>query len=244
MGALVLLDPPTAIVDGAVADGNLGPLMALADQVRAVSLHPERVVLYTSGLIDTVSGQAVPAAAAMAGLMASVDGAVGFWAAPAGVSHPLVGLRPSLHLTTAEASTANDNHLVPFLTIPGYGTVAWGDLTIGTPDGHTYVSVQRAMVAIESSISTGMTPFVFDTNDAPTWAAVNRTITQFLTVLWKEGALVGESPSQAFSVEVGLGTTMTGEDVLQGIMNVEVQVALIRPAEFIVLTFQQEMQTS
>ncbi|MNT77861.1 hypothetical protein D3C72_2170270 [compost metagenome] len=64
----------------------------------------------------------------------------------------------------------------------------------------------------------------------------------FLTSLWKEGALQGASTNDAFSVDCGLGTTMTADDILNGFMNVVVKVAVVRPAEFIVLTFQQQMQ--
>ena len=60
----------------------------------------------------------------------------------------------------------------------------------------------------------------------------------------KSGALVGAKPKEAYTVDVGLGSTMTGEDILQGFMYVTVRVALVRPAEFIVITFQQKMQTS
>ena len=67
-------------------------------------------------------------------------------------------------------------------------------------------------------------------------------IDSFLTGLWKQGGLVGPKPADAFSVSVGLGSTMTGEDILMGIMRVAVKVAVSHPAEFIEITFQQEMQ--
>ena len=69
-------------------------------------------------------------------------------------------------------------------------------------------------------------------------------IGSFLTGVWKQGGLQGAKASDAFSVECGLGSTMTSEDILNGFMNVTVKVAVVRPAEFIVLTFQQEMATS
>jgi phage tail sheath protein FI len=69
-------------------------------------------------------------------------------------------------------------------------------------------------------------------------------ITNFLMARWKEGALAGAKPEDAFSVDVGLGTTMNGNDVLDGYMNIMVKVAISHPAEFIVITFQQQMQKS
>ena len=71
---------------------------------------------------------------------------------------------------------------------------------------------------------------------------VESMISNFLNDLWKQGGLVGPKPSDAFSVSVGLGSTMTGEDILLGIMRVAVKVAVSHPAEFISITFQQEMQ--
>ena len=62
--------------------------------------------------------------------------------------------------------------------------------------------------------------------------------------MWKQGALAGAVPADAFSVQIGLGTTMTAEDILEGKMIVEVKVAISRPAEFIVISFEQEMQKS
>ena len=69
-------------------------------------------------------------------------------------------------------------------------------------------------------------------------------ISNFLTNLWKNGALAGSKPEDAFQVMCGLGVTMTAQDILDGYMRVTVLVAVVHPAEFIVLTFQQELQTS
>ena len=69
-------------------------------------------------------------------------------------------------------------------------------------------------------------------------------IRNFLTGIWKRGGLAGTSPDDAFAVMVGLGETMTPEDILEGVLRITVLVALIRPAEFIEITFQQQMQKS
>jgi hypothetical protein len=70
------------------------------------------------------------------------------------------------------------------------------------------------------------------------------SIENFLTEVWKNGSLAGATPSQAFEVNVGLGSTMTPNDILEGIMRVSIKVAITRPAEFIEITFQQKMQES
>jgi phage tail sheath protein FI len=67
---------------------------------------------------------------------------------------------------------------------------------------------------------------------------------QFLTDIWKEGGLQGATANDAFQVFCGLGSTMTGDDILNGFLNVTVKVAIVRPAEFLVITFEQEMAKS
>jgi hypothetical protein len=89
-----------------------------------------------------------------------------------------------------------------------------------------------------------MQPYIFAPNDSNTWQAVIAMISSFLTSVWKEGGLQGAQPSDSFSVACGLGSTMTGDDILNGLMNVTIKVAIVHPAEFIVLTFQQQMATS
>jgi phage tail sheath protein FI len=94
---------------------------------------------------------------------------------------------------------------------------------------------------IEQSVKLATRTYVFEPNNANTWVTVQSMINSFLLNLWKQGALFGTVPAEAYSVSVGVGTTMTTDDVLQGIMRVLVRVSLVRPAEFILLTFEQEM---
>ncbi len=86
--------------------------------------------------------------------------------------------------------------------------------------------------------------YVFEPNDKNTWEAVKAMISSFLNTIWKEGGLQGASAADAFSVQCGLGTTMTSEDIANGFMKVSIKVAITHPAEFIVLTFQQQMAKS
>jgi len=69
-------------------------------------------------------------------------------------------------------------------------------------------------------------------------------VTNFLANQWQSGILAGQSPDDAFSVEIGLGTTMTPNDVLDGLMKMTIKVAIVRPAEFIVISFEQQQQKS
>lgn len=84
--------------------------------------------------------------------------------------------------------------------------------------------------------------YVFEPNESNTWTTVKHMIVIFLTNKWKQGALAGASLEEAFDVQIGLGVTMTELDVLEGRMLVSVKLAIVRYAEFIVLTFEQQMQ--
>ncbi|GAB5400078.1 MAG: hypothetical protein Aureis2KO_16630 [Aureisphaera sp.] len=106
-----------------------------------------------------------------------------------------------------------------------------------------YLSVRRTLEFLEQSCKLAAQAFIFSPNTKNTWETVKMDISSFLTTVWKEGGLVGAKASDAFSVECGLGTTMTSDDILNGLMNVVVKVAIEHPAEFVVLTFSQEMPT-
>lgn len=97
---------------------------------------------------------------------------------------------------------------------------------------------------IEESIRLASKAYVFEPNDANTWVTIRSMIENFLTGVWKQGGLPGAVPEDAFSVHVGLGETMTPVDILEGILRITVLVAVSRPAEFIEITFQQQMQKS
>jgi len=97
---------------------------------------------------------------------------------------------------------------------------------------------------LEQSIKQALKAFVFEPNDSNTWNTVKAMISNFLTQLWQQGALAGSTPNDAYGVQVGLGSTMTATDILEGMLKVSVHVAVVRPAEFIVITFEQQMQKS
>ncbi len=95
---------------------------------------------------------------------------------------------------------------------------------------------------VEESVKKATEQFVFEPNDKNTWVRVKAMVDNFLINQWKAGALAGSSPEQAFYVHVGLGETMTQQDILDGNMIIEIGMAAVRPAEFIVLKFSHKMQ--
>jgi phage tail sheath protein FI len=188
----------------------------------------------------------LPPSGAIAGVCAAVDSASGVWTAPANVTLNSV-VRPSLRITEEQQGAINvplDGKAVNVIRdFIGRGSVVWGARTLdGNSSDYRYVPVRRTIVYIEASIEPLLEDFVLAPNNATTWAAVVATLSAFLQELWRQGGLSGATPSDAFTVQCGLGSTMTPEDVLDGNMNVMVGVAILRPAEFIELTFSQQMQ--
>ena len=125
------------------------------------------------------------------------------------------------------------------------GTRVWGARTLdGNSPDWRYINVRRTLLMLEESIKLAAKTYVFENNNANTWFSMKSMISNFLTGIWKRGGLAGASPGVAFAVCIGLGETMTPEDILDGILRVTVLVAMTRPAEFIEITFQQQMQKS
>ncbi len=106
------------------------------------------------------------------------------------------------------------------------------------------MNVRRFFTFVEESTKKASEPFVFENNDANTWVRIRAMLENFLTLQWRQGALAGATTKQAFYVKVGLGETMTAQDILEGRLIVEIGMAAVRPAEFIVLRFSHKMQES
>ena len=127
----------------------------------------------------------------------------------------------------------------------GKGILVWGARTLAGNDNEwRYVPVRRFFIFVEESVKKATSSFVFEPNDANTWTKVRTMIENFLILQWRDGALAGAKPEHAFYVRVGLNQTMTADDVLNGYMIVEIGMAVVRPAEFIVLRFSHKMQES
>lgn len=190
----------------------------------------------------------LPPSAAMAGIYTMVDNSRGVWKAPANVS--INGaVSPAVHISSEEQEdlnvTTQGKSINAIRAFIGEGVLVWGARTL---DGNSldwrYISVRRTMIMLEESCKLAAKALVFEPNVSNTWVTVKSMIENFLTSVWKRGGLAGAVPTDAFSVHVGLGETMTPEDVLEGIMRITVLVAITRPAEFIEITFQQQMQKS
>ena len=190
----------------------------------------------------------LPPSAAMAGIYTMVDSERGVWKAPANVSLNSV-VSPAVNISHDDQEDLNvdinGKSINAIRSFIGRGVLVWGARTL---DGNSldwrYMNVRRTLIMLEESIKQAAKAYVFENNNANTWVTIKSMISNFLTGIWKRGGLAGTIPSDAFSVHVGLGETMTSEDILEGILRVTVLVAITRPAEFIEITFQQQMQKS
>lgn len=189
----------------------------------------------------------MPPSAGMAGIYANVDATRGVWKAPANVNMDYV-IRPTQIITDKEQRDLNVDveggksiNVIRFFTGRG-PAIVWGARTLAGNDNEwRYISVRRFCNMVEESVQNACGQFVFEPNDTNTWVRVRAMIENFLILQWRAGALQGSKPDQAFYVAVGLNQTMTALDVLEGRMIVEIGMAIVRPAEFIILRFSQLM---
>lgn len=190
----------------------------------------------------------LPPSAGMAGVYTMIDNSRGVWKAPVNVSLNAV-ISPTVKITDAQQENLNLSTTGKSINVIrafiGEGTLVWGARTL---DGNSldwrYINVRRTMIMLEESIKLATKAYIFEPNVSNTWVTIKSMITNFLTSIWKRGGLVGATPQDAFGVLVGLGETMAPQDILNGSLKVTVLVALIRPAEFITITFQQQMEKS
>ena len=190
----------------------------------------------------------LPTSVAMAGVMAVIDTTRGVWNAPANIAlnaveGPAFGINDE---TQADLNKPLDGKAINVIReFVGRGPIVWGARTLdGNSGDYRYVQVRRTLIYMEQSIKAAMNPYVFAANDANTWVSVVAMVSNFLENLWARGGLMGTTPREAFSVNCGLGTTMSAQDVLEGYMVVQVLVQMIHPAEFIELTFKQKMEAT
>ena len=188
----------------------------------------------------------LPPSGAIAGIYAMTDKNRGVWKAPANVQ--ITGITgPSHSISMQEQALLNVDPVAgksinAIRQFTGRGTLVWGGRTLAGNDNEwRYISVCRLFIMIEASVKKGITPFVFEPNDVNTWTRVKSMIENYLTTLWRAGALQGAKPEHAFYVRTGLGETMTLDDIQAGTMIIEIGLAVVRPAEFIIMRISQKI---
>ncbi|SFD73612.1 hypothetical protein SAMN05518672_1033 [Chitinophaga sp. CF118] len=191
----------------------------------------------------------LPPSGAIAGVYARVDNARGVWKAPANegllsVSGLTCDINDQIQSgLNVDVDAGKSINAIRFFS--GKGIKVWGARTLdGNSNEWRYVSVRRYFNMVEESTKKASEAFVFEPNDANTWVKVKAMIENFLINEWRSGALAGAKPEHAFYVKIGINETMTAFDILEGKMIVEIGLAVVRPAEFIILKFSHKMQES
>ena len=236
-----------AVVGGPDVNMKMMTNFAEGDTIDAdISLFHFNNALYNQAKAEIAKYKVIMApSCAIAGIYAKIDSTRGVWKAPANVS-----LNQVIEPTVAIDKLGNDDLNVhetgksvnAIRTFTGKGIMVWGARTLAGNDNEwRYISVRRFFNMVEESVKKASGQYVFEPNDANTWVKVRAMIENFLLLQWRAGALMGSKPEQAFYVNVGLGTTMTALDILEGRMIVEIGMAVVRPAEFIILRFSHKM---
>ncbi|EPG9313721.1 phage tail sheath family protein [Serratia marcescens] len=236
------IDPKVSEVSSAVQTRNtfLQQVEVLIDHNRPV---PSPVVLRAS--------------VAMAGVYARVDRERGVWKAPANIA--LTGVTAlvaqgeegegrwqnpvPVRMDDALNTKLVDAGINALRAFRGQGILVWGARTMApaVQTAWRYVPVRRLFNTIERDARAALRTVVFEPNSPVVWEQVRGALNNYLHALWRKGALQGEAPEQAYYVHIGLGVTMSQDDIGQGRMVVKVGVAAVRPAEFIVLTLTQNV---
>jgi phage tail sheath protein FI len=186
---------------------------------------------------------AFPPSGFVAGMYASTDANRGVWKAPAGTESAFSGVvGAAVNLTNQENGVLNPQAINCIRTFSAYGTLIWGSRTLKGSDAigsdWKYVPVRRTALFIEESLYRGTQWAVFEPNDEPLWASIRLNVGAFMHDLFRKNAFQGSSPQDAYFVKCDKETT-TQTDINNGIVNIVVGFAPLKPAEFVVIQIQQ-----
>lgn len=232
-----IIDDAQVAIDGYLDDA--GKTVATLAALRTVNTD-------FAGEIDKVLADKlvtpflIPPSSLMAGVYAKTDRERGVWKAPANVV--LNGVSEvNIRVTDEQQSDLNPKGINVIRHFSDRGLVVWGSRTQLDDDDWRYIPVRRLFNAAEQDIKKALQPMVFEPNSQPTWKRVQTAINNYLYGLWQQGALAGDKEEEAYFVRIGKDITMTQDDINQGKMIIQVGMAAVRPAEFIILQFTQDM---
>ena len=237
--AILLVDPPSAWDSKDDAKGNVKDFPETRS--RNAALYFPR--LMQPNLLRESRMEAFAPCGAVAGVIARTDTQRGVWKAPAGLEATLAGVpKLSVSLTDAENGELNPLGINCLRAFPVGGRVVWGARTLRgadqLADEWKYLPVRRTALFIEESLYRGTQWVVFEPNDEPLWSQIRLNVGAFMHGLFRQGAFQGQTPRDAYFVRCDK-TTTTQNDIDNGIVNIEVGFAPLKPAEFVVIRLQQ-----
>lgn len=239
--AILIVDPPAAWSSKAASEIKISDLGLSGTAARNAAVYYPRV-LQSDPLRGNMQDQFVPCGS-VAGIISRTDTQRGVWKAPAGLDAALAGVDAlSLKLTDSDSGFLNPQGINCLRSFPASGQVIWGGRTARGADAlgdeYKYLPVRRLALYVEESIYRGTQWAVFEPNDAPLWSQLRLNVTSFMQGLFQQGAFQGQSPREAYFVKCDQETT-TADNIAAGIVNIVVGFAPLKPAEFVVLQFQQ-----
>lgn len=185
---------------------------------------------------------AIPPSGSVLGIYARSDNSRGVHKAPANeVVRACTGL--DVQFNKGEQDILNPKGVNLIRSFPGQGIRIWGARTASSDTSWKYINVRRLFIYIEESIKANTNWAVFEPNDENLWDRVKQTISVFLNTMWREGALAGSSPEEAFFVNVGRDT-MSQDDIDNGRLICVIGVAPVKPAEFVIFRLTQKTSDS
>jgi phage tail sheath protein FI len=183
----------------------------------------------------------LPPSGFIAGIYARIDNSRGVFKAPAGIEAGVAGaLAVAATVSDVEQDTLNPVSVNVIRTVPGSGFVTWGTRTFGSDASWRYIPVRRMAIFLRASIYYGIQWAVFEPNDEPLWAELRLNIRSFMLTQFRAGAFQGSKPDDAFFVKCDSATT-TQQDIDNGVVNILVGFAPLKPAEFVVLRLSQKV---
>ncbi len=245
--ALFLVDPDVAWDDpGDLTSGSPTALETYLQDIGSESRRNGAIYFPYLKAPDSLQGNVVvefPPAGAIAGVMARTDTERGVWKAPAGLDAGLSGVQElKAKLTDGQNGILNPLGVNCLRTFPAAGHVVWGARTLLGDDRLAnewkYVPVRRTALYIEESLFRGTQWVVFEPNDEPLWAQIRLNVGAFMQSLFRKGAFQGTTPREAFLVKCDAETT-TQTDINNGVVNILVGFAPLKPAEFVIVQIQQ-----
>lgn len=237
--AFLLVDPPPNVTTVSGALDWKSSTLGITDQ-NGAAFWPR---LRLPDPLNNYNLRTFAPSGVVAGVYATTDGNRGVWKAPAGINATLNGVQGMTYMMSdQENGQLNPLGLNCLRTFPVYGPVLWGSRTLQGADAETsqwkYVPVRRTALFLEESLYRGTKWVVFEPNDASLWAAIRLNITSFMQTLFLKGAFQGKTPDQAYFVKCDSETT-TQADIDNGIVNILVGFAPLKPAEFVVIKIEQ-----
>ncbi len=236
-GEILILDPPQGM-------DNPQQIINFVQQGLA-NLSLENTVMYYPyiTIMNPFTGQSytLGPAGILAGLYAYVDLTEGVWDAPANIN---LGIVTSLTyaLSNEENGLLDELGINALRYFTSKGNVVWGSRTLApNNEAFRYINLRRLYLFIQQSVNEGLQWIVFEPNDGTLWVDITSSVSNFMTILWQQGALMGATASDAFQVLCGFQNN-TSQDILNGFLNVTVEYAPVTSGEFQVIDEQFIMQ--